>query len=493
MPFGSCTASSGSPVGYHAMQEMHQRFLAVDPGEALRKAVKENNDNLRRELISTLTYGLVPNVELALTPSGTDAELLALWLAAGPGTRKICNILIGPTEVGSGTLNAASCLHFDKILPSGRNVSIGDPVDQQLADRTELEKISIRDPSGEVREPTEVDQEVATKVDSAISQGKKVLLHMIAHSKTGVHAPSLALLELLRDRYQDDLVVVVDAAQGRFSRRGLIKALRNGYLIMITGSKFFGGAFFSGGLLIPPRLNPARFNPKHLPGGFGDYLTDAQLPASWQGLCPNPPEHSNLGLSLRWTGALAEIRNYYSTPSSLRLKVLRAFETIFPTVFGSSPYIQIQQDATPVLDDRAERFLQSKTTVFSFSLRRNPYGSACLNHQQLSDIFRWLNFDISDHLPDAGPEIRRSLAPRHHIGQPVAIGGAGPSGASVLRIAIGSVLIAKIASDIRCGLLLEQRVNWLEDQLISLKRKIETLTAYYPEIRKSENLMNEQV
>ncbi|MCO6441760.1 MAG: hypothetical protein J5I81_11870 [Nitrococcus mobilis] len=493
IPFGSCTASSVSPVGYSAMQEMHERFLAVGPGKALRKAISENNNNLRREIISILTYGLVPGVELALMPSGTDAELLALYLAAGRDGRKICNILIAPTEVGSGTLNAASCLHFDKNLPSGNKVTPGDPVDQQLADRTELHKISIRNASGATKNPDEIDQEIIDKVKSAVNKGKKVLLHMIAHSKTGVHAPSLKTIEMLHQRYKDNLVVVVDAAQGRFSRRGLIKALNNGYLVIITGSKFFGGAFFSGGLLIPPQLHPAKLNLKPLPMGFNDYITNDQLPASWQGLCANTPENSNLGLSLRWVGALAEIRNYYLTPSELRLKVLRAFENMLPAIFGSSPYIQLKQSGTPIIDNQTERFLQSKTTVFSFSLRKTLHAPVLLNHQELSDIFKWLNFDVSNRLADSEPEIRRSLAPRHHIGQPVWIGSPDFSGPSVLRIAIGSVLIARIASDIRYGSTLEQRINWLEDQLISLKRKIETLTCHFDKIKKFEELSNRRI
>lgn len=489
IPFGSCTASSVSPVGYAAMQEMHRKFLAVGYGDALRNAIAENNENLRREIVSFLTYGSTPGVELVLTPSGTDTELIALWLAAGPGNQKICNILIGPTEVGSGTANAASCLYFDNNLPSGSEVISGEPVDQQLADRTELRKISIRDSVGKIREPHEINQEVKREVEAAISQGKKVLLHVIAHSKTGVHAPTLEMLETMHKCYSiEQLVIVVDAAQGRFSRQGLIKALNRGYLVMITGSKFFGGAFFAGGLLVPPDMHPANRGLERLPSGFGHYLTSDQLPASWTKLCASAPQCSNLGLSLRWVSALAEIRNYYLTPSTLRLVILRAFEEMLPTIFGSSSCIQLKQSGLPVLDNEAERFLQSKTTVFSFTLRKKAPSSELLNHQQLRDIFRWLNMDISSLLADSPPEIRRSLAPRHHIGQPVMIDNAGQFGTSVLRVALGSVLITRIAADTSYGSILEHRINWLEDQLISLKRKIETVTSHYDEIKNLEQL-----
>lgn len=491
IPFGSCTASSVSPVGFQAMQEMHQRFLAVGSGEPLRSAIEENNENIRRELISILTLGLVPGVELALTPSGTDAELLALSLAAGSGNKPICNILVGPTEVGSGTPNAASCLHFDNNLPSKKQAIIGDPVDQQLADRTELCKISIRTASGEIRDSNEIDQEVKDNIETAIGQGKKVLLHVIAHSKTGVHAPSLHLIEAMRERHGKDLVVVVDAAQGRFSRRGLVKALKQGYLVIITGSKFFGGAFFSGGLLVPPQMNPIHNGLERLPVGLGNYITSDQLPASWIKLRAGMPQNSNLGLALRWMGALAEIRNYYLTPSNLRLTVLRAFEDILPKVFSSSSYIQLIQNGPHIIDDHVDRFLQSKTTVFSFGLKKDVHDPTLLSLGQLRDVFRWVNFDISGFLPAAAPEIRRSLAPRHHIGQPVLIGSNGCSGQSVLRVALGGVLIARIAADTCYGPTLEHRINWLEDHLISLKRKIETVASHFDEIKRAEKSSEE--
>lgn len=484
--FGSCTASSVSPAGYRAMQEMHRRFIAVGSGESLRSAIEENNENVRRELVSILTLGHIPGVELALTPSGTDAELLALSLAAGSGSEPICNILVGPTEVGSGTPNAASCLHFDNNLPSEKQAVVGEAVDQQLADRTELCKISIRNASGEVRDSDEIDQEVKDSIETAIGRGKKVLLHVIAHSKTGVHAPSLDLIEAMRERHSRDLMVVVDAAQGRFSRRGLLKALKRGYLVIITGSKFFGGAFFSGGLLIPPQMNPVHRGLERLPMGLGNYISSGELPATWVKLRASMPQSVNLGLSLRWVGALAEIRNYYLTPSNLRLTVLRAFEDILPKVFGPSSHIQLMQGGSRLIDDHDDRFLQSKTTVFSFALRKGARGPILLNLQQLRDVFRWVNFDVSGFLPAAAPETRRSLAPRHHIGQPVLIGVDDLSGPSVLRVALGGVLTARIAADIGCGATLEDRINWLEDQLISLKRKIETVTGHFDEIKGAE-------
>ena len=72
-----------------------------------------------------------------------------------------------------------------------------------------------------VEQEHDLDAEVEALVDDHIGRGRQVLLHVVAHSKTGLHAPSLEAVNRLRARYGDRVLVVVDAAQGRFSRRGL--------------------------------------------------------------------------------------------------------------------------------------------------------------------------------------------------------------------------------------------------------------------------------
>ena len=79
-------------------------------------------------------------VDIALAPSGTDVELLTLALAAGGSNRPIVNIIVGPSEVGSGTSLAAACRHYDCLTPNGRQVLIGEPVDQKLASLTDVRK-----------------------------------------------------------------------------------------------------------------------------------------------------------------------------------------------------------------------------------------------------------------------------------------------------------------------------------------------------------------
>ena len=59
----------------------------------------------------------------------------------------------------------------------------------------------------------------ARGVEDAVKVDGAVLVHVVAHSKTGVHAPSLALLDELEAEHGARLLVVIDAAQARVGER----------------------------------------------------------------------------------------------------------------------------------------------------------------------------------------------------------------------------------------------------------------------------------
>jgi hypothetical protein len=477
LAFGSCTASSVSALGYAAACRLHRRLLAIDDEDDLRDAVGERLSALRDELAFLLTRCRVPGVEVVLSPSGTDVELMALALAQGCDGAPVTNILIGPTEVGSGSPLAAAGRHFDSMTPNGRRRQEGDPVDERLAERTEVANVWVRDGDGAARAEHAVDAEVESLVDEHIARGRRILLHVVAHSKTGLHAPSLQAVNRLRARYGDEVLVVIDAAQGRFSRRGLTEVLNDGHMVVITGSKFFGGPPFCGALLVPPNLAPKARGLERLPAGFADYFTADQLPSSWRRLRVDLPRTGNLGLLLRWTAAIAEMREYYGTPSQLRLRVLRAFEHLAPEILSSSSHVELEVSSPPILADDFERVLQSKATVFSFSLLDTD--GARLDADALRRVWRWLNVDVSALLPSGSESARRSLAPCLHTGQPVALT-QNDTGPAVLRVAIGGVLVTQVAQDPDWGTRFEDRLLRLEDAIDSLRRKLETILRHYP-------------
>ena len=401
-----------------------------------------------------------------MAPSGTDVELLALALAAGGSGRRLVNIVVGPSEVGSGTAAAAACRHYDRVTPSGLPVVPGEPVDAKMASQVEVRTVDLRSPNGTMRFESEIDAAVVELVVEAMEANALVLVHIVAHSKTGVHAPSLACVERLR-RISDDVVVVVDAAQGRLSRRGLRDVLQNDYLVIFTGSKFYGGPPFSGALLVPRKYHPHRRGLNELPAGFRAYFSAAEMPESWREIRGSLPAEPNLGAILRWSAALAEIDAYYAAPSNARLAVLRSFEAEAPRILAESDCIRLLPVFPPVYDDTAERLLESKTTVFGFWVtppnRRQPLGK-----QELKRLHAELTTDLGGDQPDGHGEI---LARKYHVGQPVDLGPAG----CVLRVALGGELITRVATDYRLGAKLSARLDWLGEQLHGLREKIEFL------------------
>jgi hypothetical protein len=465
VPFGSCTSSTVSARGYEAAQRAHHMICSAADS---RVAANEFANFVRRRLHELLT--LPDDVDIALAPSGTDVEMLALALAAGDGNCQVVNIVVGPSEVGSGTPLAAACCHYDRLTPSGLRVNVGEPVDAKLASLVDVRTVELRAAAGDMLSESEIDAAVIELFVEANEAEAIPLVHIVAHSKTGVHAPSLSCVERLR-KIGDDVVVVVDAAQGRFSRRGLRDVLQKDYLVMFTGSKFYGGPPFSGALLVPRKLQPASRGIDRLPVGFADYFSACEMPESWTEIRRGLSDEPNMGAMLRWAAALAEIEAYYDVPDSTRLRVLRFFEAEVPRVLGGGEIIRLLPVFPPVYDDTVDRLLESKTTVFGFWVTppgaRRPLGKAELKqlHAELagdlSTIHRVLNSQI--------------MSREYHLGQPVDLGPAG----CVLRVALGGELITRIATDRGLGHSLDERLSWLRDQLTGLRAKIESLATLH--------------
>lgn len=465
VPFGSCTSSTVSPLGFAAagaaqrqIEEASNYYAAADE---LAAAIR----NRLRELLT-----LPDDVDVALSPSGTDVEFLALLLAAGGSNRPVMNILVGPSEVGSGTPLAAAACHYDPQTACGLKTVSGQPIEPILASRVDVRTVDLRTSHGDMLSESEIDAAVIELFVEAADADAIVLVHLVAHSKTGMHAPSIACVDRLR-KISDDVVVVVDAAQGRFSRRGLRDVLQKDYLVMFTGSKFYGGPPFCGTLLVPPRFRPDRRGIHKLPAGFGAYFSAAEMPESWSEVRQSLPAEPNIGLLLRWSAAIAEMEAYYRVPSDLRLRVLRFFEAEVPKVFGSSNVLRLLPVFPPLYDDSTDRLLESKTTVFGFWV--TPPGA----HRPLDKTeLKKLHFDLAADVSGSRDDSERAILSRKfHVGQPVDLGYAG----AILRVALGGALITRVATDTAIGPSFDARLDWLRGQIHALKQKIECLAKHY--------------
>ncbi len=488
VPFGSCTASDITERGYAAAGRMLDGLRAVRPGPELDSAIEELARQIRAGIRSWLTHQGMVDVDVVLMPSGTDAELMACFLSAFSHDADICNIVVGPTELGSGSPQAAGGLHFDSLTPGGRIVSSGMPVNDAFARRIDVCELVVRGASGNTRPIEEIDEEVSVKVAHRIEKlGQRVLLHVTAHSKTGDHAPSLNQVAALSAHYADRIDVVVDAAQGRFSRRGLIRILRKGYVVIITGSKFFGGPAFSGALLVPRQLSVAVRHGAFLPKGFDAFVSRSQLPSPWRSMRESlPAGQHNVGLLLRWSAALEEMRSYYETPLQTRLAVLDAFERMMSEIFDSSPAVRADTNIAPLVCGDHADLLQPNTTVFMFRLW-NSVDRRYFSLNELKVISRWMDADLSAAVPDASAEQQRALATRLQIGQPVQVSRDASADVSALRIANGAVMVTSVSGNLQFGNRFAERVGWLEDQRRNARLKLETIADNFETIRATVN------
>lgn len=475
--FSSCTASSVSPRGHAAASRMLGHYCALSHDIDLNPVVGEHFNAIRKELTDLLFGDALPVPDILLAPSGTDAELLALAIAHRSGRFPVTNIVVGPTEVGSGTPVAARGHFFDALTPFGQHVSVGTPIDAQMTRRTELVCVSLRDTDGLPRDEMDIDAEVERIVDDRVTAGRQVLLHVVAHSKTGLHAPSGQIVRYLKSVHRERVMVIVDAAQGRFSRRGLKRICKEGHLVLITGSKFFGGPPFAAALLVPPAFESVTRHMAPLPAAYSCFFAQDYFPPAWRHLTRDLPPSGDISLLLRWTAALAEVRAYYATPSRLRVQVLSTFENAVSGILGDSAVISLSKAPEPALGDHERRLLPSRTTVFSFFVRNSD--GRFMTFAELRKMWRWLNVDLSSQAGERfSPAMRRVLAQRLHVGQPVRLN-SDKHAPAVLRIALGGVMVTDLAQNSGSGITCQTPEPHLADRLIALKRKVAIIAANF--------------
>ena len=234
------------------------------------------------------------------------------------------------------------------------------------------------------------------------------------------------------------VLIVVDACQMRIGRARLRKYLDRGYLVIITGSKFFTGPPFSGALLVPAVLSKALDPATEVASGLRDYSSRSDWPVNWTALRSGFPIRTNFGQWLRWEAALEEIGAYYGVPDEFRRSALTMFGEGVERIIGSSPSLRmLRPQQKPESADDEE---MAQATIFPFVIRhedRDLSLAGCRN------IYR-------AHARDAGNAACANAqrgdpiaAKVCLIGQPVALGGTGQHPVAVLRICAGARLVTE--------------------------------------------------
>lgn len=435
---GSCTGSSPGERVITAVERLIDRADLTDAAQA--DAVAEDHRKRLRDL-----FELGPKHALWWFPSGTDA-IYGVSALAQRGPSLVHHVVVGASELGGGTLPAARGEAFTAAPPFG-SLGLGDDM-PGLAEACTAEPLHLREGDGSLLELDEVDHDVTQRVAAAVGSGRRVILHLVAHSKTGLRAPAAEHARDLLRVFGDRLWVMVDAAQGRLAPADVRDALSFGFLVLFTGSKFYSGPPFSGVVLLPPALSG---DPGPLPPGLGHFSTRADLPLTWAKARASLSVASNPGLLARWEGALAEIEAYHSVAPHRRARAYHAFAGAVVRRMGASPHLSLDMPLPP--SHRLATRLGAYPTVFPFRVRCDDGWH---DADALRDLHEYLD---TEHPDDAGRPI--------HLGQPVRLGPPSPDAPAMLRVALGARLVTRFTHADDGG------APWFDDVFSELADKVE--------------------
>ncbi|WP_164937847.1 hypothetical protein [Bradyrhizobium guangxiense] len=430
--FASSTASTISQAAYDraalAREELMHKCLFDEVEIAFDARCEEMRDELRGHL------QLPPRVEIVFSPSGTDSQLHALFLARAVLGAPPVTIVVGADQTGSGTIHTARGHHFSSMTASGLAVRKDGAV-AGLAGASLALPLLETGPAIAMR--ADADAAVLHAVETTMAQGAPVLLQIMDASKLGWRAPSAACLDEIARRWPRKVQIVVDACQARLDRRRLRSYLDRGHMVLITGSKFFGGPAFSGALLVPKGLSRSLGRIEGIAPGFLDYAGRCDWPMAWTALRSRFERRPNFGQWLRWEAALAEIGSYYAVPEAFRAKALAELAAGIDSMIALSPSLRPVPTAAKTAMGDDEEFAQ--TTIFPFMLLR---GGKPVSTAETNALYHALARDMSEAVSGSAAD-RQGAAQRSLIGQPVRLERQDEASQAVLRLCVGARLVTE--------------------------------------------------
>jgi hypothetical protein len=443
--WSSSTGSTPSVRAFLAADNLRQGLLSADRSRIDPGRMADAGQRTAARLLAQ--FGLNPReIDVVLTTSGTDAEFVPLMFLLGEGSTPITNLLVAEGELGSATSLAASASHCGERAPSGARLEKGDGVEGFPAGWATVRSVRVRDDRGEALPLAEVDRRVSVEVEAARQLGHRVLLHVVDACKTGLQAPSLPLVEHLFGTAPAHLRVLVDASQGRVTPEQVRDYLSKGFMVIITGSKFYGGPSFCGAVFVPTCVWGTGGPQGPVPRGLRHYLSDAGLPPNWS-MRRQITTLPNVSLILRWESALAEMDAYFRVPAARRRSILNDLGTgILRAAAGSRGISTLAAPKRPGSPDGRERDgdgLSTLPTIFSFRLRSaGPAETVAVQEKALARrVHELMARPLGRHA--RGPEEHRLAERRFLLGQPVELG---REGGVVLRLAISAPRVVELAA-----------------------------------------------
>lgn len=488
LSFSSSTASTISEQSFASVERLRQSLIEHALYDDLDAIFGAEARRLRREIAAACGITSPGSGEIILTASGTDAEYHALYQAGAAtiGPAGLLNVVVAPDETGSGVPLAAAGHHFADQTALGVAVTKGQALAGLGGERIHTVPVAIRNQDGSPRDLEEIDRELEQVVRLGVLGGMKALVHLLDASKTGLGAPSLGAILGLRERFPDQLEVVVDACQMRACGRALSGYLTRSFMVMVTGSKFFTGPPFAGALLVPPRLAAKADQLGPLPEGMSAYCCPHDFPAGWPQSKHASVARATPGPLLRWQAALWERQAFEAVPPPLRDDCLAVLGDTARRAIAASHWLQAV--AAPVYDRR--RLLpdggwHDLQSIFPFTVIRRPAAgpSTCFTMAEARVLHQSLLADLSERLgAEASAEDRAILSKACHLGQPVKVPRSGQADSGALRLCLSARLVSRTVLDPLYAPSPEARLERAKRELLGALKKVELIVQQFEQL-----------
>jgi len=438
LTFASSTATSVSNYAFDKTDKVRSILIQNSLKKGFKNTIIEFSELLKNNLRRTLIIN--DACQIIFSPSGTDSSLQIAAITQIISDKEITHVLVASDETGSGVPAALKGWHFENTTALNYPVKKGDKI-EGFRD-IDLVKIPLRDKKGELKSSIQLDTEVFTAISKTNDLGRHIVLHVMDQSKLGYQSPSEEMMQNLKTLDNLSIQIIVDGSQLRLDPNDIQNYLNKGYIVTITGSKYFTGPPYSGALIVPKSVSKSINSVKNtLPKGLTNYYNHSDWPTSWfcsKGLS----DGFNFGSYMRWNAAIVEMDRYYKTPILYRNLGIEMFCNFVEDSIKEATFLEpLFGDETKINTYNSEEFgLRNIRTIFPFFILKN---NEVLSIANVKKLYVLLNSDISDQFEESSLEIIRLAAQKCHIGQAVNVKYGNDFQSAVLRISLGARVISE--------------------------------------------------
>ena len=334
------------------------------------------------------------------------------------------------------------------VAASGASINKGQPAWPRRTVR--VVEIPIRDDGGAPRSNLEVTEHIRREIEQALARHDRVLLHVLASSKTGLLSPPLQAVDELAKADTGAIDVVVDACQMRSPFRQIGEWVRRGWMVQLSGSKFLTGPPFSGALVLPQPLRSRSAKVAALLNEAPAVGSSQDWNSWWRGqfAIPANVRAASFGAIFRWLPALLEARLFSAIPGPIRERSFSRFRRAMNERLDASQWlVRMQEAAGDDTDEPGKPNLATRSIIcFAVMAPRRDGTKRAMDEEECRKIFQLLNLDLTAKLGELGAADRARAGIQAHIGQPVVVRSpSGSGGTAMLRMVLGARFFSIVA------------------------------------------------